>query len=123
VGSVEPNSSSLGKIALEEHFVLAETIESSYAVRDLHPETRQRILDPGSGRMADMDPGGLDIRILSLTAPGVQAIPDFKEAIAEAVRWALSRPAPISMPYFKTCCHGSGPCAGGRRGFRLRETP
>jgi len=27
-----------GKIALEEHFVLAENIETSYAVRDLHPE-------------------------------------------------------------------------------------
>ena len=27
-----------GRIALEEHFVLAETIETSYAVRDLHPK-------------------------------------------------------------------------------------
>jgi hypothetical protein len=51
-----------GKIALEEHFVLAETIETSYAVRDLHPETRQGILDLGSGRIADMDRGGLDAR-------------------------------------------------------------
>jgi gamma-resorcylate decarboxylase len=75
-----------GKIALEEHFVLAETIESSYAVRDLHPETRQKILDVGSGRIADMDRGGLDICILSLTAPGVQAIPHVKEAIAQARR-------------------------------------
>jgi 2,3-dihydroxybenzoate decarboxylase len=85
--SVKPSSEPLaGKIALEEHFVLAETIESSYAVRDLHPETRQKILDLGSGRIADMDRGGLDVCILSLTAPGVQAIPNVKEAIAQARR-------------------------------------
>lgn len=85
--TIAPSSEPLaGKIALEEHFVLAETIESSYAVRDLHAETRQKILDVGSGRIADMDRGGLDICILSLTAPGVQAIPHVKEAIAQAQR-------------------------------------
>ena len=75
-----------GKIALEEHFVLAETIDTSYAVRDLPLATRNRILDLGSGRIADMDRGGLDICILSLTAPGVQGIPQVKEAIAQARR-------------------------------------
>jgi len=75
-----------GKIALEEHFVLAETIDTSYAVRDLPPATRNRILDLGSGRIANMDRGGLDICILSLTAPGVQGIPQVKEAIAQARR-------------------------------------
>ena len=75
-----------GKIALEEHFVLAETIDTSYAVRDLPPATRNRILDLGSGRIADMDRGGIDICILSLTAPGVQGIPKVKEAIAQARR-------------------------------------
>jgi 2,3-dihydroxybenzoate decarboxylase len=85
--SSKPSSEPLaGKIALEEHFVLAETIETSYAVRDLHPETREKILDLGSGRIADMDRGGLDICILSLTAPGVQGIPQVKEAIAQARR-------------------------------------
>ena len=87
VNSKEPNEVPLpGKIALEEHFVLAETIDTSYAVRDLPAETRQRILDLGAGRIADMDRGGLDICILSLTAPGVQAIPDAKQAIAQARR-------------------------------------
>lgn len=75
-----------GKIALEEHFVLAENMDTSYAVRDLHPETRQKILDLGSGRLADMDRGGLDICILSLTAPGVQGVPNVKDAIAQARR-------------------------------------
>jgi 2,3-dihydroxybenzoate decarboxylase len=85
--TVKPNlEPQAGKIALEEHFVLAENIETSYAVRDLHPETRSKILDLGTGRIADMDRGGLDICILSLTAPGVQAIPNAKEAIAQARR-------------------------------------
>ena len=75
-----------GKIALEEHFVLAETIDTSYAMRDLPSSTRNRILDLGSGRIADMDRGGLDICILSLTAPGVQATSNVKEAIAQARR-------------------------------------
>jgi len=76
----------IGKIALEEHFVLAETIDTSYAVRDLPPETRHKILDVGSGRIAEMDRGGLDICILSLTAPGVQAVPNITQAIAQARR-------------------------------------
>ena len=75
-----------GKIALEEHFALAENMDASYAVRDLPPETRHKILDLGSGRIAEMDRGGLDICILSLSAPGVQAVPDVTQAIAEARR-------------------------------------
>jgi len=75
-----------GKIALEEHFVLAETIDTSYALRDLPPETRHKILDVGSGRIAEMDRGGLDICILSLSAPGVQAVPNVTQAIAQARR-------------------------------------
>jgi 2,3-dihydroxybenzoate decarboxylase len=75
-----------GKIALEEHFVLAETIDTSYALRDLPPETRHKILDVGGGRMAEMDRGGLDICILSLSAPGVQAVPNVSQAIAQARR-------------------------------------
>src|SRR3984893_10090936 len=75
-----------GRITLEEHFVLGETIDTSYAVRDLPPETRHKILDVGSGRIAEMDRGGLDICILSLTAPGVQAVPNITQAIAQARR-------------------------------------
>jgi hypothetical protein len=59
----------VGKIALEEHFILPENFDTSYTVRDLPPETRHKILDLGNGRIADMDRGGLDICILSLTAP------------------------------------------------------
>jgi predicted TIM-barrel fold metal-dependent hydrolase len=90
--SVDPKTSDreapspIGKIALEEHFTLREIIEDSYAVKDLPPETRFKILDLGSGRLADMDRGGLDVCILSLTAPGIQAVPDTSQAIALARR-------------------------------------
>jgi gamma-resorcylate decarboxylase len=76
-----------GKIALEEHFALAETIDASYAKQDLPtPEFRQQILDVGSGRIAEMDRGSLEICILSLAAPGIQAIPDIPQANALARR-------------------------------------
>jgi len=75
-----------GKIALEEHFTLAEIIEDSYAVKDLPPETRSRILDLGAGRLADMDRGGLELCIISLTAPGIQSVPDTSRAVALARR-------------------------------------
>jgi gamma-resorcylate decarboxylase len=87
VDSAKPSEVPLpGKIALEEHFVLAETIDTSYAVRDLPPETRHKILDVGSGRIAEMDRGGVEICILSLTAPGIQAVPNITQAIAQARR-------------------------------------
>ena len=75
-----------GKIALEEHFTLAEIIEDSYAVKDLPPATRAKILDLGTGRLADMDRGGLEVCILSLTAPGIQSVPDASKAVALARR-------------------------------------
>ena len=85
--SAKPDAEPLvGKIALEEHFVLEENIDTSYAVRDLPPETRHKILDLGSGRIAEMDRGGLDICILSLTAPGIQAVPNITQAVAQARR-------------------------------------
>jgi gamma-resorcylate decarboxylase len=87
VKNAVPNTTtSFNKIALEEHFVLAETIDRSYAVRDLPPTIREKILDLGSGRIADMDRGGLDICILSLTAPGVQTVTNVGQAIAQARR-------------------------------------
>src|SRR5579859_8131594 len=73
-----------GKIALEEHFTLREIIEDSYAVKDLPPETRSKILDIGPGRLADMDRGGLELCILSLTAPGIQSVPNTSQAITLA---------------------------------------
>jgi predicted TIM-barrel fold metal-dependent hydrolase len=69
-----------GKIALEEHFGLPES--ANYAGKDLPtPEDRANFFDLGGRRIADMDRGDLDICILSLGAPGVQAVPDISKAI------------------------------------------
>jgi hypothetical protein len=93
-----PNSDPVpttGKIALEEHFALPETVDASYAtsLRDLPtPELRLKILDVGSERIAEMDRGGLEICILSLVSPGVQVIPSVFQAIA------LSRERTIISP-------------------------
>lgn len=86
--TAQPNSPPLAdKIALEEHFVLPELFETSYAVRDLPtPELRQKLLEIGSGRIADMDRGGVEISILSHVAAGIQAIPNTGQAIALARR-------------------------------------
>jgi len=76
-----------GRIALEEHFVLPETADTSYAIRDLPtPELRQKVLDVGSGRIAEMDRGGVDICILSHVAAGVQAISNISQAITSSRR-------------------------------------
>ena len=70
-----------GKIALEEHFALAETVNTSYAKVDLTPEFQLQIQEIGSGRIAEMDRGGVEFCILSLGAPGIQAIPGLSQAI------------------------------------------
>jgi 2,3-dihydroxybenzoate decarboxylase len=75
----------IGKIALEEHFALPETVDTSYAtsLRDLPtPELRLKILEVGSERIAEMDRGGLEICILSLVSPGIQVIPSVSQAVA-----------------------------------------
>src|SRR5271167_4328070 len=54
-----------GKIALEEHFVIPETLAASYGASG-SPEFQHRLEDIGSIRIAEMDRGGLDVCILSL---------------------------------------------------------
>jgi len=74
-----------GKIALEEHFVIPETLAASYGALG-SPEFQQRLADIGTARIAEMDRGGLDICILSLVGDGIQAIPNTPEAIRVARR-------------------------------------
>jgi gamma-resorcylate decarboxylase len=79
--SANSDSASLpGKIALEEHFDFSATEGASYAALG-GPEFRQRIKDLGSGRIAEMDRGGVEVCIVSLVGPGVQAIPNGRQAI------------------------------------------
>ena len=71
------------KIALEEHFVIPETLDASFAATG-SPDFRQQIAEIGSRRIAEMDRGGVELCILSLSAPGVQGIPNISEAIRVA---------------------------------------
>jgi 2,3-dihydroxybenzoate decarboxylase len=67
-----------GKIGLEEHFAIDETLmDSAGFVPDDHwPELRSRILDIHDRRLRLMDAHGMEMMLLSLNAPAVQAIPD-----------------------------------------------
>jgi len=75
----------LGKIALEEHFVIPETLAASYGALG-STEFQQQLEEIGSARIAEMDRGGLDLCILSLVGDGIQAIPGVSEAIRIARR-------------------------------------
>ncbi|HKW32431.1 MAG TPA: hypothetical protein VJN92_05475 [Candidatus Acidoferrum sp.] len=70
----------LGKIALEEHFVIPETLGASYGAPG-GPEFQRRLEDIGSARIAEMDRGGLEVCVLSLVGDGIQAIPNLSEAV------------------------------------------
>lgn len=65
-----------GKIALEEHFAIEDTLADSAAFvpEDHWPELRSRLLDIHSRRLAEMDRHGVETMILSLNAPAVQAV-------------------------------------------------
>lgn len=73
------SETNVGKIALEEHFVIPETLAASYGAPG-GPDFQHRLQDIGSSRIAEMDRGGLDICILSLVGDGIQAIPDVSKA-------------------------------------------
>ncbi len=67
-----------GKIVLEEHFALEETVGESLAfMADIvGPELSRRLLDIHERRIAEMDEHGIAMMLLSLNAPAVQAVPN-----------------------------------------------
>jgi 2,3-dihydroxybenzoate decarboxylase len=67
-----------GKIALEEHFAIAETLEDShgYFPDRVWQEVKSRVMDIQDRRLREMDDNGIEMMLLSLNAPAVQAIPD-----------------------------------------------
>ena len=71
------------KIALEEHFDFSATENASYAARG-SSEFQRQIKDLGAGRIAEMDRGGVEVCILSLVGPGIQAIPNVRQAVEVA---------------------------------------
>jgi predicted TIM-barrel fold metal-dependent hydrolase len=74
------------KIGLEEHFAIADTIDDSrgYLPDATWTELRARALDIHDRRLREMDKHGVEMMILSLNAPAIQAIPDVARADAIA---------------------------------------
>ena len=71
-----------GKIGLEEHFAIDDTVMDSkgFFPDDIWKEVRERVLDLHGRRLRLMDEFGMEMMILSLNAPAIQAIPDAKKA-------------------------------------------
>ena len=71
------------KIILEEHFALPDTVNDSeqYFTSDVWPKMRHQLVDLDDSRMAEMDRCGIEIMLLSLNAPAVQAVPTVRKAI------------------------------------------
>ena len=72
-----------GKIALEEHFALEETLrDSQYSVWfAAWADMRRRLLDLHDLRLKEMDKHGIQFSILSLHNPAVQGVPEADRAI------------------------------------------
>jgi predicted TIM-barrel fold metal-dependent hydrolase len=74
-----------GKITLEEHFAIQATLNDSKVFgAHVWEKLGPRLLDIQDMRLKEMDKHGVELMILSLTAPAVQAIPDVKRAVAVA---------------------------------------
>jgi 2,3-dihydroxybenzoate decarboxylase len=77
-------------IGLEEHFVTPALAaygagSASIAQPAVWAEASRRLLDLGAERLAGMDAAGLDVQVLSLNSPGIQAEPDPAVAVERAV--------------------------------------
>ncbi len=77
-----------GKIGLEEHFSHPATLGDSeeYFLPGKWDEMKRRLLDVGDLRLRLMDACGIDMMIISLNAPAIQAIPSLAEARETAMR-------------------------------------
>jgi predicted TIM-barrel fold metal-dependent hydrolase len=85
-------------ITLEEHFATPAFLEGPGARVKERPQAAQlldQLCDLGEGRIADMDAAGIDVQVLSLTAPGVDQLDateaaklahDTNDILADAVR-------------------------------------
>ena len=74
-----------GKIALEEHFAIQATLNDSKVFgANVWEKLGPRLIDIHDMRLKEMDRHGIEMMILSLNAPAVQAIPDVRRAIAVA---------------------------------------
>ena len=71
-----------GKIGLEEHFAIPETVQDSagFVPEDHWAELKSRILDMHDRRLREMDQNGMEMMLISLNAPAIQAIHDVRKA-------------------------------------------
>ena len=71
-----------GKVGLEEHFSLEETLEDSLGQMPqvIWSELRHRLLDIQDTRLRLMDAHGMELMLLSLNAPAVQGVADPRAA-------------------------------------------
>jgi 2,3-dihydroxybenzoate decarboxylase len=78
----------LGKIALEEHFAVEETLGDSlpFVPADYQAELKQRLFDFYDKRLGLMDRHGIELMILSLNAPAIQAVAEPRKATELARR-------------------------------------
>src|SRR5690349_16422068 len=62
-----------GKIGLEEHFAIPETLNDSagFVPGDYWKELSRRLLDIQDDRLRQMDENGMEMMLLSLNAPAV----------------------------------------------------
>ena len=76
----------LHKIGIEETFAIPETLACSekYFPKEVWPKFSSQILDFMKYRVEEMDQYGMDMMILSLNSPAIQAIYNKKEAIEVA---------------------------------------
>jgi 2,3-dihydroxybenzoate decarboxylase len=73
-----------GKIGFEEHFALPETLEETRNFAGdggIWKDFCRQILDLGAERLENMDKSGIELALLSLNAPGLQAILNADEAL------------------------------------------
>src|SRR6187431_3314122 len=82
IGGHKGRKSMKGKIGLEEHFAIDDTLMDSkgFFPEETWVEVRDRIIDLHGRRLRLMDEFGMEMMILSLNAPAIQAIPDPKKA-------------------------------------------
>jgi len=70
-----------GKVTLEDHFAIEETLGDSQPFgAHVWPELRYRLVDFHEQRLRLMDQSGVEIMVVSLNAPAIQAIPDISQA-------------------------------------------
>ena len=115
-----------GNVALEEHFATEATLADSQVFgAHVWNELGPRLTDFQDKRLRLMDASGVEIMILSLNAPAVQAIYDVKRAIdvareANDVLAAEIAQAPGSLRRLRGAADaGSG--RGGARADALRQ--